>query len=207
MTDASTPVVTERHGFIPPLTSTDPRISVGRYTYGSPLLKVWAEEERIRIGAFCSISDGVVILGGGEHRLDWVTTYPLRIALNSLGAGRDGHPHTKGSTVIGNDVWIGHAALILSGVSIGDGACIGAGAVVSRDVPPYAVVAGNPARTVRIRYDDSTVARLQAIGWWNWPIERIRAFESMLCSSDIEAFIAAATAPESLANCMRSGAQ
>lgn len=194
MTEASCAVVTERHGLIPPLISTDPRISVGRYTYGAPQLKVWAERERIEIGAFCSISDGVVILGGGEHRLDWVTTYPLRIALDSPGAGHDGHPHTKGPTVIGSDVWIGHGALILSGVTIGDGACIGAGAVVSRDIPPYAVAAGNPARIVRTRYDEPTVVRLQAIGWWNWPIERIRAFESLLCGSDIEAFIAAANA-------------
>lgn len=191
MNAGHSPVVTEDHGFIPPLTSTDPRISVGRYTYGSPQLKVWSEEERIQIGAFCSIADGVIIFGGGEHRLDWVTTYPLRIALNSPGAGQDGHPHTKGATVIGNDVWIGHGAMIVSGVTVGDGACIGAGAVVSRDVPPYSVVAGNPAKVVRTRYDAATVTRLQSIAWWNWPIERIRAFEALLCSRDIEAFIAA----------------
>nr|WP_212757524.1 CatB-related O-acetyltransferase [Stenotrophomonas maltophilia] len=176
------------------MASTDPRISVGRYTYGSPQLKVWSEGERIEIGAFCSIADDVVIFGGGEHRLDWVTTYPLRIALNSPGAGHDGHPHTKGPTRIGNDVWIGHGAMIVSGVTVGDGACIGAGAVVSRDVPPYAVVAGNPAKVVRSRYDEQTIARLQAIAWWNWPIDRIRAFESLLCSGDVEAFIAAASA-------------
>lgn len=194
MSDVSVAVVTERHGFIPPLTTADPRISVGRYTYGSPRLKLWAEHERIEIGSFCSISEDVVILGGGEHRLDWVTTYPLRIALNSPGAGHDGHPHTKGPTVIGHDVWIGHGALVLSGVTIGNGACIGAGAVVSRDVPPYAVVAGNPAKVIRTRYDELTVERLQTIGWWSWPIERIQAFESLLCGGDVEAFIAAATA-------------
>lgn len=83
MSASQGPTVTEAHGFIPPLASTDPRISVGRYTYGSPQLKVWSEGERIEIGAFCSIADDVVIFGGGEHRLDWVTTYPLRIALNS----------------------------------------------------------------------------------------------------------------------------
>ncbi|HID8536674.1 CatB-related O-acetyltransferase [Stenotrophomonas sp. DR009] len=194
MTASHAPTVTETHGFIPPLTSDDPRISVGRYTYGSPQLKVWSEGERIEIGAFCSIADDVVIFGGGEHRLDWVTTYPLRIALNSPGAGHDGHPHTKGPTRIGNDVWIGHGAMIVSGVTVGDGACIGAGAVVSRDVPAYAVVAGNPAKVVRTRHDEKTIARLQALAWWNWPIDRIRSFESLLCSSDVEAFIAAASA-------------
>ncbi len=195
MSASQGPTVTEAHGFIPPLVSTDPRISVGRYTYGSPQLKVWSEGERIEIGAFCSIADDVVIFGGGEHRLDWVTTYPLRIALNSPGAGHDGHPHTKGPTRIGNDVWIGHGAMIVSGVTVGDGACIGAGAVVSRDVPAYAVVAGNPAKVVRTRYDEPTIARLRAIAWWSWPIDRIRAFESLLCSGDVEAFIAAASAP------------
>ncbi|WP_338795564.1 CatB-related O-acetyltransferase [Stenotrophomonas maltophilia] len=195
MSASQGPTVTEAHGFIPPLASTDPRISVGRYTYGSPQLKVWSEGERIEIGAFCSIADDVVIFGGGEHRLDWVTTYPLRIALNSPGAGHDGHPHTKGPTRIGNDVWIGHGAMIVSGVTVGDGACIGAGAVVSRDVLTYAVVAGNPAKVVRTRYDEPTIARLRAIAWWSWPIDRIRAFESLLCSGDVEAFIAAASAP------------
>ncbi|CRD61381.1 CatB-related O-acetyltransferase [Stenotrophomonas indicatrix] len=189
------PLVTEEHGVIAPLVSSDPRITVGRYTYGPPQFKIWGENERIDIGAFCSIAEGVIIFGGGEHRLDWVTTYPLRIALNSPGAGKDGHPHSKGPTVIGNDVWIGYGAMVVSGVTVGNGACIGAGAVVSKDVPPYAVVAGNPARVVRMRFDEQTIARLQQIRWWEWPVERIRAFESLLCADDIGAFVAAASAP------------
>lgn len=194
------PLVTEQHGVIPPLVPTDPRITVGRYTYGTPQFKVWSEGERIDIGAFCSIADDVIIFGGGEHRLDWVTTYPLRIALNSPGAGHDGHPHTKGRTVIGNDVWIGHGAMVVSGVTVGDGACIGAGAVVSKDVPPYAIVAGNPARVVRRRFDEQAIAQLLQIRWWTWPIDRIRAFESLLCGGDIAAFIAAARADDSLSS-------
>ena len=193
MNAAWVPTVTEAHGFIPPLTSSDPRVSVGRYTYGTPQFKVWSEGERIEIGAFCSIADDVLIFGGGEHRLDWVTTYPLRIAFNSPGAGQDGHPHTKGPTVIGNDVWIGHGAMVVSGVRVGDGACIGAGAVVTRDVPPYSVVAGNPAKVVRRRFDEQSIARLLEIQWWRWPVEKIRSFESLLCADDIGAFIAAAS--------------
>lgn len=182
----------ELHGCIPPLTTDDPRISIGRFTYGGATFKLWSAGERVTVGAFCSFADGVLIFGGGEHRSDWVTTHPLRIAFNSPGAGTDGHPHTKGATTIGNDVWIGHGAMILSGVTVGDGACIGAGAVVARDVPPYSIVAGNPARVVRQRFSEEQIAGLLDICWWNWPVVRIKQHESLLCSGDIDAFIAAA---------------
>lgn len=182
------------HGFIPPLTSDDPRISIGRFTYGGAGFRLWSAGERVLVGAFCSFAEGVLIFGGGEHRVDWVTTHPLRIAFNSPGAGEDGHPHSKGTTKIGNDVWMGHGALILSGVTVGDGACVGAGAVVSKDVPPYSIVAGNPAKVVRLRFSERQIEQLLQIAWWNWPIEKIQRFESLLCDSDIDAFIAAALA-------------
>ncbi|MDR7135224.1 acetyltransferase-like isoleucine patch superfamily enzyme [Lysobacter niastensis] len=179
---------------IPPLVSDDPRVSIGRYTYGNATFKLWLEEESVRIGSFCSIADDVLIFGGGEHRPDWVTTYPLRIAFGDPLAGLDGHPATKGPTVIGNDVWIGHGARILSGVVIGDGACIGAGAVVTKPVPAYAVVAGNPAEVKRLRFSPPQVEQLLRIRWWDWPIEAIRDHTPLLCSSDIDAFIAQANA-------------
>jgi acetyltransferase-like isoleucine patch superfamily enzyme len=182
------------HGYIPPLTSDDPRISIGRFTYGGATFKLWSAGERVEVGAFCSFAEDVLIFGGGEHRLDWVTTHPLRIAFNSPGAGQDGHPHSKGPTRIGNDVWIGHGAMVLSGVTIGDGACIGAGAVVSKDVPPYGIAAGNPAALVRTRFSDTQIAQLLHVAWWNWPIDRIKQFEALLCSADIDAFILAALA-------------
>ncbi|MBN4957909.1 CatB-related O-acetyltransferase [Stenotrophomonas sepilia] len=182
------------HGFIPPLTTDDPRVSIGRFTYGGATFKLWSAGERVEVGAFCSFAEDVLIFGGGEHRVDWVTTHPLRIAFNSPGAGQDGHPHSKGVTRIGNDVWIGHGALILSGVTVGHGACIGAGAVVSKDVPPYAIIAGNPGRVVRTRFSELQIERLLQIAWWNWPVERIKQFESLLCSPNIDAFITAALA-------------
>ena len=174
---------------IPQLSSGDPRVRVGRFTYGNPEFKLWGSGEHIEIGAFCSIADGVTIFGGGEHNTDWVTTFPLRIALGEDGAGRDGHPASKGPTRIGNDVWIGDGATILSGVTIGDGAVIGARALVAQEVLPYHVVAGNPARVVRARFAPEVVAALLRIRWWDWPLERIRAQVAGLCGGDLADFI------------------
>lgn len=182
------------HGFIPPLTTDDPRVTIGRFSYGGATFKLWSAGERVEVGAFCSFAESVLIFGGGEHRVDWVTTHPLRIAFNSPGAGQDGHPHSKGATRIGNDVWIGHGALVLSGVTVGDGACIGAGAVVSKDVPAYSIVAGNPGRVVRMRFSETQIHQLLRISWWNWPVDRIKRYEALLCSPNIDAFIAAALA-------------
>lgn len=175
---------------IPQLFSNDSRISVGRFTYGDPAFKLWGSDERIEIGSFCSLAGGVTIFGGGEHNTQWVTTFPLRIALGDALAGKDGHPTSKGATRIGNDVWIGDGATILSGVTVGDGAVVGARALVSQDVPPYHIVAGNPARCVRRRFSNEQVAALLQIAWWNWEVDRIRASTALMCSDDIEAFIA-----------------
>lgn len=176
---------------IAPLIATDPRVAVGRFTYGSPQFMLWDDKERIRIGAFCSIASDVVIFGGGEHRLDWVTTFPLRIALGDPKGGQDGHPATKGETKIGNDVWIGFGATIMSGVEIGDGAVIGARSVVSKDVCPYSVVVGNPARSVKRRFTDDQIAALLEIRWWDWSLDKITSCRDQLCSPDLQAFIAA----------------
>lgn len=173
------------------LVSNDHRISVGRFTYGNPSLKVWGENESVSIGAFCSIADDVVIFGGGEHRKDWITTFPLRIAFGDALAGLDGHPTSKGPTCIGNDVWIGHGACVLSGVTIGDGAIIGARAVVAHDVLPYTIVGGNPAKILKRRFTDRQITALLAIRWWDWPVEEIHARQHLLCSDNIDAFIEA----------------
>lgn len=167
------------------LTSDDPRVEVGHYTYGDPKFLMWSDRECIRIGKFCSIADDVTIFGGGEHRTDWVTTYPLRIIFGEKGAGSDGHPHTKGATTIGDDVWLGNGATILSGVTIGSGAVIGARSVITRDVPPYAIVAGNPGRVIRMRFSSEQIDNLLSMAWWDWPIEKIRAEIPVLCSADM----------------------
>lgn len=172
---------------LPPLTSDRPNIEVGRYSYGSPRLLTWTDDDRITIGSFCSIADDVTIMGGGEHRSEWITTYPLRIAFGLPRASHDGHPATKGETRIGNDVWIGYGATILSGVTVKDGAVVGAGTVVSNDVDPYTVVIGNPARVLRHRFDKDTIEALLKIRWWDWPIEKIVANVDILCSSNVGA--------------------
>ena len=165
-------------------------LTVGASTYGQPeIVDYPGDTAGVTIGSFVSIADGVRIFRGGNHRTDWITTYPLRAFLHLPGAFEDGVPTTKGDVVIGNDVWLGYGATILSGVRIGDGAVVGAGAVVTRDVRPYAVVAGNPAREVRRRFSDEVVEQLQAAAWWTWPIEEIRAHVDVLSSDDVEALL------------------
>jgi acetyltransferase-like isoleucine patch superfamily enzyme len=166
----------------------------GRRSYGIPRIIRFPDavghEESVHIGSFVSIGVDVVLQDGGSHRTDWVTTFPLRAALGLPGAYADGHPRSKGDTVIGNDVWIGRGARVLSGVNIGDGAVVAAYSVVTRDVAPYTIVGGNPAREIRKRFSDGQIADLRAIAWWDWPMERIIGCVSELSSSDIDAFIA-----------------
>jgi acetyltransferase-like isoleucine patch superfamily enzyme len=174
---------------IPELIPEDSRVSVGRFTYGNPQFMLWGDAERITIGSFCSIAAEVVIFGGGEHRADWVTTFPMRIAFGDPLADKDGHPASKGQTKIGSDVWIGFRAMLLSGVTIGDGAVVGAGAVVAADVPPYAIVAGNPAKVIRYRFEPNVIQKLLELRWWEWDINKIKANISLLAGTDIKYFL------------------
>lgn len=123
------------------------RHSIGRFTYGSPLVMFDSPDINLKIGSFCSIAGGVAIFLGGNHRIDYTTTFPFNFVFEEF-CGFKGHPASKGDVIIGNDVWIGSCAVILSGVTIGDGAVIGANSIVTKDVEPYSVVAGNPARKI-----------------------------------------------------------
>jgi len=168
------------------------RATLGPGSYGEPEVYVFPEDysTKLRIGAYSSIAAGTRILLGGEHHIDWVTTSPLRILNGLPGAGKDGHPLSKGDVTIGNDVWIGMGAMILSGVTIGNGAVIGAGTVVARDVPPFAVVAGNPASIIRFRFSSDIQEALERIAWWSWPHQRVLGAVDLLCSDGgVERFV------------------
>lgn len=167
--------------------------SIGDHTYGAPKLRFPATGAKLKIGKYCSIADHVEIFLGGNHRLDFATTYPFG-ALKNLWPGAADLPDpatSRGSVTIGNDVWIGSGATILSGVTIGDGAAIGARAVVTRDVAPYAIVAGNPATFVRTRFSPQIVAQMLDIAWWDLPDDSVSKLARYLQSDRIETAIEA----------------
>lgn len=165
------------------------RVVLGPGTYGVPTVHTFPlDDTRLIVGGYSSL--GSVILLGGEHAADRVTTYPHRILFGMAGAGEDGFPDRTGDTVIGSDVWACYESLLLSGVTVGDGAIVAGGAVVTRDVPPYAVVGGNPARVIRYRFTDEQIEALLGIRWWDWPEDEVRAAVPLLAGKDVDAFIA-----------------
>lgn len=163
-------------------------VNIGRYTYVGRN----AYLNLATIGAFSSIGPAV-LLGLGEHPIDFTSTspafYSTRRQCGETFAPADVFPERR-PIIVGNDVWIGARAFIRDGVTIGDGAIVAAGAVVTRDVPPYAIVGGTPAKLIRLRFDESVIARLLAIAWWNWNDERLRAAQPLIGSKDIHAFLA-----------------
>jgi acetyltransferase-like isoleucine patch superfamily enzyme len=165
------------------------RANIGEHTYGAPRIIDFDEGATVRIGKYCSIAEGVVIMIGGNHRLDWITTYPFSALSERWHKAKDiiGHPQSKGDVIIGNDVWIGLDAMILSGVTIGDGAVVAARSVVVKDVPPYSVVGGNPAKLLKMRFSEEDIAKLLKIRWWDWPDEKISRNVKILCASNIDA--------------------
>ena len=179
---------------------TRPNIQVGDYTYYDDAATGGEDFEahvthhyeflgdRLIIGKFCAIGKGVeFVMNGANHRMDSVTTYPFNI----FGHGWEKCTPTldylplKGDTVVGNDVWIGQNVTILPGVHIGDGAVIGANALVARDIPPYTVAAGNPCRPIRPRFDRETTDYLRSLRWWDWDAEKIFRNLEALCSGDL----------------------
>jgi acetyltransferase-like isoleucine patch superfamily enzyme len=165
---------------------------MARHTYGLEHIKIraWGEGANLHVGDFCSIADNVTVFLGGNHRTDWATTYPFGHIGNWNWHGK-GHPATKGDVVIGNDVWLGSGCTIMSGVKIGDGAIVSARAVITKDVPPYCIAAGNPARVVKERFTSQQRDALLASPWWKLDDKRIQELIPLLCSNDIDALICA----------------
>ena len=181
-----------------------PRWTVGRYSYASahhpradwaaalaPYLSEFSPE-RLVIGSFCQIAHGVqFVTASANHRRDGFSTYPFAI-FDGLDADRPSMPPAGPDTVIGHDVWIGTGATILPGARLGNGVIVGAGAVVGGTVPAYAVVAGNRATVTRMRFDAATVARLEELAWWDWPIAAIVRHEAAIVGGDLAVLEAAA---------------
>jgi len=182
---------------------TRPSIIVGDYTYYDDPAGMSEFErnvlyhfdfigDRLLIGKFCSIATGVkFIMNGGNHRTDWLTNYPFPVFGHGWAAAMPDNWPNKGDTVIGNDVWIGHGVTFMPGVRVGDGAIIASTSVVTADVPPYAVVGGNPAKIIRYRFDEATINLLLAVKWWDWPLDKITRNVRASCGADITVLVAA----------------
>jgi acetyltransferase-like isoleucine patch superfamily enzyme len=165
------------------------RITTGRGNYGiPPVFTHMFDNTKLFIGNYSSVASEIML--GGGHPADRLTTYPLRILFGMEGAGTDGFPAPSKDTVIGSDVYGGYGSTIMSGVTIGDGAILAAGALVTKDVEPYAIVGGNPAKVIRYRFSPEQIAGLLEIKWWDWPDEEIRAAVPLINGKDADALIA-----------------
>jgi virginiamycin A acetyltransferase len=187
-----------RTGFLRPFI-TRPNIVVGDYTYyddprgpehfeSNVLYHFDFIGDRLVIGKYCSIAAEVrFIMNGGNHPTNWLTTFPFPV----FGAGWETAMPTswptKGDTMVGHDVWIGYGAVIMPGVSIGNGAIIATASVVTRDVPAYAVVGGNPGAVLKYRFDERTIERLEQLKWWEWDAGKVTRNVKALCARDIDA--------------------
>lgn len=182
----------------------NPNIEVGDYTMyndfvqdpidfekNNVLYHYPVNQDKLKIGKFCSIACGAKFLfTSANHTMKSLSTYPFPIFFEEWQLdGKDicDAWDNKGDIVIGNDVWIGYEAVILSGVTIGDGAVIGSRAVVTKDVEPYTIVGGVPAKPIRKRFDEQTIKKLEKIGWWNWDEEQIRQNLEAIQVGDVDA--------------------
>jgi virginiamycin A acetyltransferase len=177
----------------------NPNIIVGDYTYYDDFEDVSNFEKNVKyhfdfigdkliIGKFCMIASGVsFIMNGANHLTQSISSYPFAIFGKDWKNAMEGKSYpTKGDTIIGNDVWIGHNATIMAGIKIGDGAIIATNATVTKNVEPYSVVGGNPSKEIKKRFSKSQIEELLALQWWNWDIERITKNVQHLTSGKIE---------------------
>lgn len=178
---------------------TNPNIIVGDYTYYDDFEDVHNFEKNVKyhfdfigdkliIGKFCMIASGVTfIMNGANHLTDAISTFPFAIFGNGWENAMEGKTYpSKGDTIIGNDVWIGYNATIMAGVSIGDGAIIASNATVTKDVAPYTIVGGNPAKAIRKRFSEQEIEQLTTMKWWDWDIEKITKHLNVLTGKEVK---------------------
>ena len=175
----------------------NPQILVGDYTYYDDPEDPYNFEknvlylfdfigDKLIIGKFCQIATGVrFIMNGANHPMNGLSTYPFKVfggewSQSSLTV------ESKGDTVIGNDVWIGNGATLMQGIKVGDGAIIGAHSLVTKDVAPYTIVGGNPAKEIRKRFDEETISFLLALKWWDWDVEKITAHLDLITNGTLD---------------------
>lgn len=165
-------------------------LTMGENSYHEPLIVRYpGDKNQVIIGKYCSIASYVKIFVGGEHRMDWISTYPFRVMFELEGKSKDGHPKSKGDVIIGNDVWIGYGTTILSGITIGDGAVIGAESLVTSNIEPYTIAAGNPCTPIRKRFSEEQIKKLLEIKWWDWNVSKVLKNVDLLCDNKIDLFI------------------
>ena len=161
-------------------------IEADKFTYGQGNIKVITNEPgvKVKMGKYCSVAGDVKVFLGGNHRVDWITTFPFgHTSTNEINVGKvEGHPSTNGDIIIGNDVWLGTGCTIMSGVKIGDGAVVAAHSHVVRDVEPYAMVGGNPARTIKLRFEQRIIDALMELKWWDLDTDVVKLIVPSLCS-------------------------
>lgn len=160
----------------------------GINSYGIPAIKHAHKDSTVNIGSYCSIASDVKIHAGGLHRHDWISSYPFPDFFEEANSISD-HYQSKGNVEIGNDVWICENVIILSGIKIGDGVVIGAGSIVTKDLLPYGIYAGNPAKLIKYRFNKKTREELSKIAWWEWPEDEVLNIVKILCSNKINQLI------------------
>jgi len=162
-------------------------LKMGRNSYDPP--KLMGDANFVGVGNFTSIASGVIIDCGFQHRTNFISTYPFSCKFPHKFGRISGYPFTKGDVNIGSDVWIGQDVVIMSGLDIGDGSIIGARAVVTKNIPPYSVAVGVPAKPIKLRFQEEVVKKLLDIKWWDWTDEKVFQEVDLLMSGRIEEFI------------------
>ena len=184
---------------------THPNIEIGDYTYYNDFRKNLGDvrqliapylheqaPEKLIIGKFVQIAHGTqFITSSGNHQMDGFSSYPFAVFGEPWSSAYTPNWPNKGDSVVGNDVWFGHQSLVMPAVTVGSGAVIAARSIVTKDVPPYAIVAGNPAKIIKMRFDDQIISTLLEIAWWEWPIDVITQNIKHIVGCDLDALLSA----------------